>query len=291
MKSMTGYGMALVKSENYMTKVEVKSVNSRYLELNLRVPKDFMSIEDKIRQEVKSKLKRGKVDLYLSYDVQNPDLQELSINKDLAKAYYRDMEDLRNTLEIEEKITLKDIVLLEGVLKKSSTNETDKELLNQVLQTVRVAVENLDEMRIAEGENLKEDLKTKVVNIEETVEEIKLLAPKVIEENEKKLTENIYERLKEEDLDLPRLTTELAIMADKLSIDEEITRLTSHISQFNDIIKDTDSVGRKIDFLLQEFNREANTIGSKTTSNEILKLVVNLKSEIEKLREQIQNIE
>ena len=291
MKSMTGYGMALVKSENYMTKVEVKSVNSRYLELNLRVPKDFMSIEDKIRQEVKSKLKRGKVDLYLSYDVQNPDLQELSINKDLAKAYYRDMEDLRNTLEIEEKITLKDIVLLEGVLKKSRTNETDKELLNQVLQTVRVAVENLDEMRIAEGENLKEDLKTKVVNIEEIVEEIKLLAPKVIEENEKKLTENIYERLKEEDLDLPRLTTELAIMADKLSIDEEITRLTSHISQFNDIIKDTDSVGRKIDFLLQEFNREANTIGSKTTSSEILKLVVNLKSEIEKLREQIQNIE
>lgn len=291
MKSMTGYGMALVKSENYMTKVEVKSVNSRYLELNLRVPKDFMSIEDKIRQEVKSKLKRGKVDLYLSYDVQNPDLQELSINKDLAKAYYRDMEDLRNTLEIEEKITLKDIVLLEGVLKKSSTNETDKELLNQVLQTVRVAVENLDEMRIAEGENLKEDLKTKVANIEEIVEEIKLLAPKVIEENEKKLTENIYERLKEEDLDLPRLTTELAIMADKLSIDEEITRLTSHISQFNDIIKDTDSVGRKIDFLLQEFNREANTIGSKTTSSEILKLVVNLKSEIEKLREQIQNIE
>ncbi|EFM24494.1 YicC/YloC family endoribonuclease [Peptoniphilus duerdenii] len=291
MKSMTGYGMALVKSENYMTKVEVKSVNSRYLELNLRVPKDFMSIEDKIRQEVKSKLKRGKVDLYLSYDVQNPDLQELSINKDLAKAYYRDMEDLRNTLEIEEKITLKDIVFLEGVLKKSSTNETDKELLNQVLQTVRVAVENLDEMRIAEGENLKEDLKTKVVNIEEIVEEIKLLSPKVIEENEKKLTENIYERLKEEDLDLPRLTTELAIMADKLSIDEEITRLTSHISQFNDIIKDTDSVGRKIDFLLQEFNREANTIGSKTTSSEILKLVVNLKSEIEKLREQIQNIE
>lgn len=291
MKSMTGYGMALVKSENYMTKVEVKSVNSRYLELNLRVPKDFMSIEDKIRQEVKSKLKRGKVDLYLSYDVQNPDLQELSINKDLAKAYYRDMEDLRNTLEIEEKITLKDIVLLEGVLKKSSTNETDKELLNQVLQTVRIAVENLDEMRIAEGENLKEDLKTKVVNIEEIVEEIKLLSPKVIEENEKKLTENIYERLKEEDLDLPRLTTELAIMADKLSIDEEITRLTSHISQFNDIIKDTDSVGRKIDFLLQEFNREANTIGSKTTSSEILKLVVNLKSEIEKLREQIQNIE
>ncbi|ERT63564.1 YicC/YloC family endoribonuclease [Peptoniphilus sp. BV3AC2] len=185
MKSMTGYGMALVKSENYMTKVEVKSVNSRYLELNLRVPKDFMSIEDKIRQEVKSKLKRGKVDLYLSYDVQNPDLQELSINKDLAKAYYRDMEDLRNILEIEEKITLKDIVFLEGVLKKSSTNETDKELLNQVLQTVRVAVENLDEMRIAEGENLKEDLKTKVVNIEEIVEEIKLLSPKVIEENEK----------------------------------------------------------------------------------------------------------
>lgn len=291
MKSMTGYGMALVKSENYMTKVEVKSVNSRYLELNLRVPKDFMSIEDKIRQEVKSKLKRGKVDLYLSYDVQNPDLQELSINKDLAKAYYRDMEDLRNILEIEEKITLKDIVLLEGVLKKSSTNETDKELLNQVLQTVKVAVENLDEMRKAEGENLKEDLKTKVVNIQEIVEEIKLIAPKVIEENEKKLTENIYERLKEEDLDLPRLTTELAIMADKLSIDEEITRLTSHISQFNDIIKDTDSVGRKIDFLLQEFNREANTIGSKTTSSEILKLVVNLKSEIEKLREQIQNIE
>lgn len=288
---MTGYGMALLKSENYMTKVEVKSVNSRYLELNLRVPKDFMAIEDKIRQIIKSKLKRGKVDLYLSYDVTSSDLQELSLNKDLAKAYYRDMEDLRNMLEIDEKITLRDIVLLEGVLKKSSTNETDKELLSQVLKTVEEAVENLDEMRKVEGENLKIDLKNKIVNVEELVEEIKTLAPKVIEENEKKFTENIYERLKEEDLDLPRLTTELAIMADKLSIDEEITRLTSHISQFNGIIKDKDSVGRKLDFLLQEFNREANTIGSKTTSSEILKLVVSLKSEIEKIREQIQNIE
>lgn len=288
---MTGYGMALLKSENYMTKVEVKSVNSRYLELNLRVPKDFMAIEDKIRQIIKSKLKRGKVDLYLSYDVTSPDLQELSLNKDLAKAYYRDMEDLRKMLEIDEKITLRDIVLLEGVLKKSSTNETDKELLSQVLKTVEEAVENLDEMRKVEGENLKIDLENKIVNVEELVEEIKTLAPKVIEENEKKFTENIYERLKEEDLDLPRLTTELAIMADKLSIDEEITRLTSHISQFNGIIKDKDSVGRKLDFLLQEFNREANTIGSKTTSSEILKLVVSLKSEIEKIREQIQNIE
>lgn len=283
--------MALLKSENYMTKVEVKSVNSRYLELNLRVPKDFMAIEDKIRQIIKSKLKRGKVDLYLSYDVTSPDLQELSLNKDLAKAYYRDMEDLRKMLEIDEKITLRDIVLLEGVLKKSSTNETDKELLSQVLKTVEEAVENLDEMRKVEGENLKIDLENKIVNVEEFVGEIKTLAPKVIEENEKKFTENIYERLKEEDLDLPRLTTELAIMADKLSIDEEITRLTSHISQFNGIIKDKDSVGRKLDFLLQEFNREANTIGSKTTSSEILKLVVSLKSEIEKIREQIQNIE
>lgn len=291
MKSMTGYGMALLKSENYMTKVEVKSVNSRYLELNLRVPKDFMAIEDKIRQIIKSKLKRGKVDLYLSYDVTSPDLQELSLNKDLAKAYYRDMEDLRKMLEIDEKITLRDIVLLEGVLKKSSTNETDKELLSQVLKTVEEAVENLDEMRKVEGENLKIDLENKIVNVEEFVGEIKTLAPKVIEENEKKFTENIYERLKEEDLDLPRLTTELAIMADKLSIDEEITRLSSHISQFNGIIKDKDSVGRKLDFLLQEFNREANTIGSKTTSSEILKLVVSLKSEIEKIREQIQNIE
>lgn len=291
MKSMTGYGMALLKSENYMTKVEVKSVNSRYLELNLRVPKDFMAIEDKIRQIIKSKLKRGKVDLYLSYDVTSPDLQELSLNKDLAKAYYRDMEDLRKMLEIDEKITLRDIVLLEGVLKKSSTNETDKELLSQVLKTVEEAVENLDEMRKVEGENLKIDLENKIVNVEELVGEIKTLAPKVIEENEKKFTENIYERLKEEDLDLPRLTTELAIMADKLSIDEEITRLTSHISQFNGIIKDKDSIGRKLDFLLQEFNREANTIGSKTTSSEILKLVVSLKSEIEKIREQIQNIE
>lgn len=291
MKSMTGYGMALLKSENYMTKVEVKSVNSRYLELNLRVPKDFMAIEDKIRQIIKSKLKRGKVDLYLSYDVTSPDLQELSLNKDLAKAYYRDMEDLRNMLEIDEKITLRDIVLLEGVLKKSSTNETDKELLSQVLKTVEEAVENLDEMRKVEGENLKLDLENKIVNVKELVGEIKTLAPKVIEENEKKFTENIYERLKEEDLDLPRLTTELAIMADKLSIDEEITRLTSHISQFNGIIKDKDSMGRKLDFLLQEFNREANTIGSKTTSSEILKLVVSLKSEIEKIREQIQNIE
>lgn len=283
--------MALLKSENYMTKVEVKSVNSRYLELNLRVPKDFMAIEDKIRQIIKSKLKRGKVDLYLSYDVTSPDLQELSLNKDLAKAYYRDMEDLRKMLEIDEKITLRDIVLLEGVLKKSSTNETDKELLSQVLKTVEEAVENLDEMRKVEGENLKIDLENKIVNVEEFVGEIKTLAPKVIEENEKKFTENIYERLKEEDLDLPRLTTELAIMADKLSIDEEITRLSSHIFQFNGIIKDKDSVGRKLDFLLQEFNREANTIGSKTTSSEILKLVVSLKSEIEKIREQIQNIE
>lgn len=290
MKSMTGYGMAVKKSEKYRTKVEIRAVNSRYLELNLRMPKDLMALEDTVRKFVKEKIHRGKLDLFLSYEDLTSS-SELSINHELAKSYYRDILALNEELGINHEIKISDILSLDGVLRRDIAYDFDEDLKNIVLNTVGDALENLDLMRNKEGENLKLDLLKKIKNVKNCVENIKVLAPQALSENEKKLRTNIYERLKDENLDLPRLTTEVAIMMDKLSIDEEITRLTSHIDQFNDIIKDTDPIGRKLDFLLQEFNRESNTIGSKTQSSEILKIVVELKTEIERIREQIQNIE
>ena len=291
MKSMTGYGLYQKSDENYNVKIEIKSVNNRYAEINIRLPKNLFAIEDKIRKFIKDTVKRGKVDVFINIEYLSQNNEDTKLNIPLAKAYMKNLLDLKEELELKDPISLRDIYTFQGVVTSSISDEEDHELNNLIFQTLEGAVKKFDEFRKIEGENLKADLKEKIKNIKTLNDEIKDLAPISLEENIRKLKENIESQLKDQSLDKARLSTEVALMCDKLAIDEEITRIYSHIDQFNDIIKDTNPIGRKLDFLLQELNRESNTIGSKSTNTKIINTIVVLKSEIEKIREQIQNIE
>ena len=284
MKSMTGYGLYQKSDENYNVKIEIKSVNNRYAEINIRLPKNLFAIEDKIRKFIKDTVKRGKVDVFINIEYLSQNNEDIKLNIPLAKAYMKNLLDLKEELELKDPISLRDIYTFQGVVTSSISDEEDHELNNLIFQTLEGAVKKFDEFRKIEGENLKADLKEKIKNIKTLNDEIKDLAPISLEEN-------IESQLKDQSLDKARLSTEVALMCDKLAIDEEITRIYSHIDQFNDIIKDTNPIGRKLDFLLQELNRESNTIGSKSTNTKIINTIVVLKSEIEKIREQIQNIE
>ena len=255
------------------------------------MPKNLFAIEDKIRKFIKETVKRGKVDVFINIEYLSQNNEDLKLNIPLAKAYMKNLLDLKKELELNDPISLRDIYTFQGVVTSSISDEEDHELNNLIFQTLEGAVKKFDEFRKIEGENLEADLKEKIKNIKALNDEIKELAPISLEENVKKLKENIESQLKDQSLDKARLSTEVALMCDKLAIDEEITRIYSHIDQFNDIIKDTNPIGRKLDFLLQELNRESNTIGSKSTNTKIINTIVVLKSEIEKIREQIQNIE
>ena len=291
MNSMTGYGLGISSDDKLKVKIEIKSVNNRYCDINVRLPRTLIFIEEKIKKEIKSRVHRGKIDVFLNLDYLNISEFDVSINKVLAKQYYDALSDLKNEFEIEDKIGLRDIYSMQGVMTNISS-DLDEDLYSKLIfAALNEALDNFIKMRNVEGENIKESFEEILANIRIYADKIKELAPKALEENQEKLKETISNNVDEKYLDLPRLTTELAIMADKLSIDEEITRVFSHLSQFNDIIKGKGAIGRKLDFLVQELNREINTIASKTNNIDILQIAVEAKSDIEKLREQIQNIE
>ncbi|WP_019131691.1 YicC/YloC family endoribonuclease [Peptoniphilus obesi] len=291
MNSMTGYGLGISSDDKLKVKIEIKSVNNRYCDINVRLPRTLIFIEEKIKKEIKSRVHRGKIDVFLNLDYLNISEFDVSINKVLAKQYYDALSDLKDEFEIEDKIGLRDIYAMQGVMTNISS-DLDEDLYSKLIfAALNEALDNFIKMRNVEGENIKESFEEILANIRIYADKIKELAPKALEENQEKLKETISNNVDEKYLDLPRLTTELAIMADKLSIDEEITRVFSHLSQFNDIIKGKGAIGRKLDFLVQELNREINTIASKTNNIDILQIAVEAKSDIEKLREQIQNIE
>lgn len=291
MNSMTGYGLGISSDDKLKIKIEIKSVNNRYCDINVRLPRTLIFIEEKIKKEIKSRVDRGKIDVFLNLDYLNISEFDVSINKVLAKQYYDALSDLKDEFKIEDKIGLRDIYSMQGVMTNISS-DLDEDLYSKLIfAALNEALDNFIKMRNIEGENIKKSFEEILANIKIYAEKIKDLAPKALEENQEKLKETISKNVDEKYLDLPRLTTELAIMADKLSIDEEITRVFSHLSQFNDIIKGKGAIGRKLDFLVQELNREINTIASKTNNIDILQIAVEAKSDIEKLREQIQNIE
>lgn len=291
MRSMTGYGMGQFQNENIFFKVEIKSVNSRYSEFNIRMPKTLIAFEDRVRKLLKEEISRGKVDVYINYNFLSQSDTKVVADAHLAGEYLKAFEDLRDELGLISEISLRDIYTMEGVISTISNDDDKEELWEPLKSAVTIALNQFVEARELEGAALKADFEEKLKDITACAEFIRDKAPSVIEENTKKLRENIEKNLNKDELDLQRLTTEVAIMCDKLSIDEEIVRIFSHLLQFNDIINRYNSIGRNLDFLVQELNREVNTVGSKTGDIEILNKVVELKSHIEKLREQIQNIE
>lgn len=291
MRSMTGYGMGQFQNENIFFKVEIKSVNSRYSEFNIRMPKTLIAFEDRVRKLLKEEISRGKVDVYINYNFLSQSDTKVVADAHLAGEYLKAFEDLRDDLGLISEISLRDIYTMEGVISTISNDDDKEELWEPLKSAVTIALNQFVEARELEGAALKSDFEEKLKDITACAVFIRDKAPAVIEENTKKLRENIEKNLNKDELDLQRLTTEVAIMCDKLSIDEEIVRIFSHLLQFNDIINRYNSIGRNLDFLVQELNREVNTVGSKTGDIEILNKVVELKSHIEKLREQIQNIE
>ena len=289
-RSMTGYGKARITKEQREYEVEMKSVNHRYLDITVKLPRQISYLEELIKREISKKIKRGKVDVFVSFQNDSMEGRNIKINNELAKAYIIELKKLAETENILADIQVNDIAKYPEVL--TIQNSQDDEMIKKEMAEVVIkAMESLVEMRKKEGIKLAEDLNNRLDNIQEKINELDKFSTGLIEEYVVKLEERLKELLGASELDKNRLAQEVVIYADKCSIQEEITRLNSHIKQFKELLKSDEAEGKKMDFIIQEMNRETNTIGSKSNSLEVTNSVIEMKTEIENLREQVQNIE
>ena len=290
-RSMTGYGKQSLIVEKREYQVEIKSVNHRYLDINIKLPKSISYLEDTIKKEISAKIKRGKIDVFITFENNSQEGKNITINKELAKLYIEQLKQLAQEEKISSNIEAMDIVKLPDVL-EIKTDEEDERIQNELIEIVQGAISKIIEMKNVEGSKIEQDLLQRIDKIENKIMEISAKSTGLIEEYVVKLEKRIKEILKTEELDKSRLAQEVVIYADKCSIEEEVTRLKSHIYQFRNLISNNnETIGKKLDFLIQEMNRETNTIGSKANNLEITNGVIDIKTELEDIREQIQNIE
>ena len=291
MYSMTGYGKAEYSGDGIELTVELKTVNNRFLEVIPKYPRMFISSDDKIRKAVQQKIKRGRVELFVTYSDKRQLPKAVEVDISLAKGYMEAATALMKEFpSLEDDFTLTSLMRTPDVLSQTNTAENTEELEKILIETVQKACDNLNMMRQTEGEKLKGDLLKRIDTIGGIVDKIKKRAPLVAEDYAQRLREKVENYLAAVKPDETRLLQEVALFADKSNIDEELTRLYSHVSQFKSIVNEAEA-GKKLDFLVQEFNREANTICSKANDIEITNAGLSLKCEIEKVREQIQNLE
>lgn len=290
-KSMTGYGRAQTSIDDCDITVELRSVNHRYHDCMVRIPRIYVSMEEHIKARVQREVSRGKVDVFVTIEHKEGSNIEIKYNPEVAKAYVAALEDMSETLNLKNNIDLMWLSRMPEVF-TTSTKETDNDiLLEGVLTALDDALEELNAMRMREGENLKNDILSHASTIEANVYEVERVAKKALPEYREKLLQKMEEVLGDAEIDENRILLEAAIYSDRVGVDEELVRLRSHIGQLRNMLEKGGPIGRKLDFLLQEFNREINTVGSKANDIEIAGFVVEIKSEIEKIREQIQNIE
>lgn len=291
-KSMTGYGRGDSIKDSYRIKVEIKAVNHRYNEISVRMPRHISYLEESLKKLVKEKVSRGKVDVYINLEYIKESAIEVKVDIPLAKSYKKELENLIEELNLEDTVRLNNLLNISEIV-KTERKELDEDLIwDCINEAMTIALENMVLMREKEGAELKTDMISKLENIETSIFHIVERSPSVVIEYKEKLKERIQDLLDNNiSLDEDKISSEVAFFADKSSIDEEIVRLKSHIKRFYNILDESDPIGRKLDFLIQELNREINTIGSKANDVIISKYVVELKSELEKVREQIQNIE
>lgn len=289
-KSMTGYGRAKLSKDDREYQIEIKSVNHRYLDISVRIPKQLSYLEETIKKEIAKKVKRGKIDVFVTFENNSLEGKEIKINTELAKAYIDELKKLAEKENILSDIQVTEISKYPDVLNIQSSQD-DEKITEEVLEAITIATDNLVQMRETEGNKISEDLLKRLNIINKKVEEIAKLSTGLIEEYVVKLEERINEILKNQEIDKTRLAQEVVIYADKCSIEEEVTRLNSHISQFKNLLNSNEAIGKKLDFIIQEMNRETNTIGSKANNLEITNGVIDIKTEIENIREQVQNIE
>src|SRR4051794_28648130 len=288
--SMTGFGRSRIVSASFSVNVEVKTVNHRFSEINVRMPRQLLKIEDKIKKKLNEHLRRGRAEVYIMIDGEGAVTRKIQVDWKLLEEYYLFIKQARDRFNIEGKVLLQDLLTRNDFLHIEEIDEGSEELENLVLKATEEAVLLCKQMRVTEGEELRKDLLTSLQQIDTHIDELKEFAPEVVSAYRERLQKRIEEIIQGQ-LDETRVLTEVAIFADKVDINEELTRLKSHIQQFRQTLNDQEPIGRKLDFLVQEMNREANTIGSKANDSNITKKVVDIKSLLEKLKEQVQNIE
>lgn len=291
MHSMTGYGKGVSKRDGKTITIEIKTVNHRFLDCNIKLPRNFLFVEDRVKKAVSSAISRGHVDLYLTYEQSSTDEGAYTVDLELANNYLTAVRQLENGTGLANDVTLSALLRVGDIVTRQQSVEDEDLLAEMTLEAAREALVNLKVMREKEGQSQKADIASKLGTIEACLDRIKEFAPKVVEDYRALLNARIAEVVEPSLVDKQRLATEVALYADHCAIDEEITRLSTHISNMRSLLEATEPVGRKMDFLVQEFNRETNTIGSKANDMRITKEVLAIKNEIEKMREQAANIE
>ena len=289
--SMTGYGSAKGSVEGQEITVELKSVNNRYLDCSVRLPRNFLFAEDTVKQAVSAGVSRGKVDVFVSAQASQDSGTVVSVNEELARGYRDAVARIAETLGLESGLNAFSLARFPDVL-TVERRELNKDKAAAALSEITAkAVEEFNAMREREGERLRRDMLGKLETIEGLVSVVEERSPQTVKEYRERLEARLRDILADRSLDEQRVITEAAIFADRTAVDEETVRLRSHIAQFRTMLEEGSPIGRKMDFLVQEFNRESNTIGSKCSDASLAKVVVDLQSEIEKIREQLQNVE
>lgn len=290
-KSMTGFGRCEVSDANRKFTVEMKAVNHRYLDVNLKMPKEFSFFEASIRTTLKNYIQRGKVDVFITYEDFTENNYSVKYNKDLATEYMKHLEQIAEDFSLERDIRVSTLSRYPEVLSMEEQNIDEEEIWKSLEQAVKGAAEAFVQTRIVEGENLKNDLIGKLDGMLQYVDYIEERSPEIIKAYRTKLEDKVKELLGDAQIDENRILTEVTLFADKICVDEEIVRLRSHVEHTKSTLEEGGSIGRKLDFIAQEMNREANTILSKSNDLDTSNKAIDLKTEIEKVREQIQNIE
>lgn len=290
-KSMTGFGSAKGVVEGIEVTVELKSVNNKGLDTSVRLPRSFIYAEETIKSAVKEHISRGKVDVFVSINTATADDMTVVVNEPLLKGYIDAVRHIADEYSLTDDMSALSVSRLPDVLSVEKRELDADAVANGIKAITEKALDDFDSMRLREGEKLRDDVLSKLETIDKLVSAVEENAPKTVKEYRERLLQKLNEVIGTAGIDESRIITEAAIFADKVAVDEETVRLRSHMSQLKEMINGSSPTGRKIDFLMQEFNREANTIGSKCQNADIAHVVVDLKSEIEKIREQIQNIE
>ena len=290
-KSMTGYGRAEENVNGCTITVELRSVNNRYLDCNVRIPRLYLFAEDAIKARVQNTISRGKVDVFVTLDNAGADKVQVSVNKPVADGYYAALTKLAEEYHLSNDISVSLLSRFPDVLLAEKAEEDVEQMAKDICSVLDRALADFDQMRTREGERLRDDILSRADIIEAKVALVEERSPQTVSEYRARLEAKMNEVLANTQIDPARILTEAAIFADKIAVDEETVRLRSHIGQLREMLAKGGATGRKLDFLIQEFNREANTIGSKCSDVEMARLVVEIKGEIEKIREQVQNIE
>ena len=290
-KSMTGFGRNIYENEGREYIIEIKSVNNRFSDINIKMPRSLNYLEEKIKKQILNYVSRGKIDLFITFNNNSELGKNITINTEIAKKYINELKKMSKETNIIDNISIMEISKFPDVLNIKIEEDSEKIIENELILSLDGAIKSFIDMRAKEGNKIKHDLESRINIISEKIQQISNISTGLVEEYIVKLETRIKELLKTDVIDEARLAQEVVIYSDKCSVEEEITRLKSHMSQFLNLVNENIAIGKKLDFLIQEMNRETNTIGSKANNLEITNLVVDIKTELENIREQVQNIE